>query len=71
MHSLYFFLQQSIAESVHLFLCFVGPMADALKNETIRNITERTEPGYYSQFLTTYGNLVSVTNGIYKLVSYS
>ena len=69
MHSLYFFLQQSIAESVHLFRCFVEPIFDALKNETERNITER-KPSYYSQFYTTFGNLVSVTNGIYKLVSY-
>ena len=45
-------------------------MADALTNETMRNITER-KPSYYSQFYTTFGNLVSVANGIYKLVSYS
>jgi len=46
-------------------------LADALRNETVRNITERKAISYYDQFFSTYGNLVSVANGIYKLVSYN
>jgi len=44
-------------------------MADALKNETERNITDR-EPSYFNQFFTAFGKL-PVANDIYKLVSSS
>lgn len=57
----------AVAESVQYFMCFVEPVADALKNETYRAIVQRARDVYTEGFVYILTNL-TVAIDMYELV---
>ena len=60
--------EAAVAGSVQYMMCFVEPVADALKNETYRAVVRRDQGTVYSdKFVYVLTNL-SVAKDLYELV---
>lgn len=58
----------AVAYSVQYFMCFVEPVADALKNETYRAVVQRAQGSVFNDGLVQVLTNLSVAKDLYQLV---